>query len=529
MLPKTNPTTTQAWEKLRAHFYKMETVKMQELFAQDTHRTKKMHVQWNDFIIDYSKNRISDETLQLLQTLAEEIGLKQAIHDLFNGEKINETENRSVLHTALRNFSENTKSSDYHQEIFDNLKKMKAFSEKIISGELKGSTAKKFTDILNIGIGGSDLGPKMVVETLSDYKNHLKTHFISNIDADAIDCLLNTLNPETTLVLVVSKSFGTKETLLNAELIKHWFLKNNLDSENHFVGITANQKAALKFGILQQHLFPMWDFVGGRYSLWSAVGLSIALSIGYENFEALLLGAHELDIHFKSEKFSENIPVLLALLTIWYTNFYQFENHVVVPYCSRLQSFTNYLQQLVMESNGKNTDREQNPVNYQTSPAIWGEIGTNSQHAFFQLFHQGTKIIPTDFIGFIKPNKPNKLHDVLLSNMFAQAEALMNGKDLESSNTEDKNAAYKEFYGNRPSTTFLIQKLTPKNLGSLLAIYEHKTFVEGIIWNIYSFDQFGIEYGKVLADTILKEIQENKIGIHDSSTSFLMQQYLEKK
>ena len=530
MLPKINPTGTVAWEKLRRHFFEMQYVKMQELFADDAGRAQKMHLKWNDFLLDYSKNRITSETLQLLFELADEVALRQGIDAMFLGKAINETEKRCVQHTALRTIAEQ-ENLPCQKEIEKTLNAIEYFTGQVISGASKGTTNKAFTDVVNIGIGGSDLGPKMVVEALTDYHNHLKTHFVSNIDKDAIVSLLKQLNPETTLIIVVSKSFTTLETIENALVFKEWLAEHQLTTEQHLIAVSSNIEEAVRFGILRENIFPMWDFVGGRFSLWSAVGISIALAIGFPRFKELLSGAYAMDLHFKTADFRENIPVILALLSIWYNNFYGFETEAVIPYANRLQSLPAYLQQVVMESNGKNIDREGYPVNYQTGTIIWGEIGTNSQHAFFQLFHQGTKIIPTDFIGFAKPFHDSEMHDLLMANFFAQTEGLMNGKesgDTALLNT-DENAAFKTFDGNRPSNTLLIEKLTPKSLGSLLAMYEHKTFVQGLIWNIYSFDQFGVEYGKVLANVIKKELTDKTIGHHDASTRFLLESYLNMK
>lgn len=525
-LPKNNPTETQAWQQLRAHFYEMQFVKMQELFANETERTKKFSIHWNDFLLDFSKNRINNQTVTLLCNLAKELHLKQGINALISGAVINETEKRKVLHTDLRK-PKDTRTN----EVADALKQMQVFTEQVISGELKGTTGKAFTDVVNIGIGGSDLGPKLVTESLADYKNHLNIHYISNIDNDSIECLKQKLNPETTLLILVSKSFTTLETISNADILKKWILTNNLKTQDHLIAVSSNISEAISYGIKENNIFPMWDYVGGRYSLWSTVGLSTALSIGYDQFEELLEGASEMDQHFINTPFAENIPVVLALLSIWYNNFYCFETEAVIPYVDKLKMLPAYLQQVIMESNGKNVDRLGNHVNYETGTIVWGEVGTNSQHAFFQLFHQGTKIIPTDFIGFVNPFYPSDLHDLLMANFFAQTEALMNGKEGKYNVGEraDENAVYKEFGGNRPSNTVLINTLTPKTLGSLLAMYEHKTFVQGYIWNIYSFDQFGVEYGKVLANNIKAELQQNKIGTHDCSTSFLLNYYLQNK
>lgn len=526
LLAKQNPTETQAWQKLRNHFYDMQFVTMQSLFEENTNRVNEFHIKWNDFLVDFSKNRITSQTMNLLVDLANELNLKDGINALVTGKIINETENRKVLHTDLRK-----PVGLQSQEVTEALKQMKSFTEKVLSGEIKGTTNKPFTDVINIGIGGSDLGPKLVTEALSDYKNHLNIHYISNIDNDSIECLKKKLNPETTLIVIVSKSFTTLETISNANIFKSWLVENKLQTQQHLVAVSSNITEAVTYGISENNIFPMWDYVGGRYSLWSAVGLSTALSIGFDQFEELLNGAHEMDEHFIHTSFNQNIPVILALLSVWYNNFYCFETEAVIPYVDKLKMLPAYLQQVVMESNGKNVDRLGNLVNYETGTIVWGEVGTNSQHAFFQLFHQGTKIIPTDFIGFVNPFYPSDLHDLLMANFFAQTEALLNGKEgsYHTDENNDVNAKYKEFKGNRPSNTFLINKLTPKTLGSLLAMYEHKTFVQGYIWNIYSFDQFGVEYGKVLANNIKAELKENAIKQHDCSTTFLLNQYLKSK
>lgn len=525
MLEKLNPTGTLAWQNLRDHFFDLQFVKMQDLFAEDSERAQKFHVKWNDFILDFSKNRISEKTIKLLVDLAKEVSLDKAIEAMFSGKEINETEKRAVLHTALR-------SNNLKDEVSETLNKIETFSNRVINRELVGSKGKPFTDIINLGIGGSDLGPKMVVEALVDYKNHLNSHFISNIDSDTISRKLKSLNPETTLVILVSKSFGTIETLKNAEIVRDWLLSNGMNTEKHLVAVSSNIEKSISFGIHPENIFPMWDWVGGRFSLWSAVGLSISLNLGFSNFKQLLDGAYEMDKHFRTSSFEKNIPVILALISIWYNNFFGFETEAVVPYADCMKTVPSYLQQVIMESNGKNINREGFPVNYETGTIIWGEVGTNSQHAFFQLFHQGTKIIPTDFVGFIEPFQKSELHDLLMANFFAQTEALMNGKDggiFAENNENDQNAAFKSFRGNRPSNTILIQKLTPKTLGSFLAMYEHKTFVQGVIWNIYSFDQFGVEYGKKLAENIAEEFKTRKVGNHDSSTTFLLETFLKRK
>ncbi len=521
----TNPTRTIAWNKLREHFEQVCYVPMQEFFAQDKERATRFHIKWNDFLLDYSKNKISLKTIDLFVELAEELGLKNGIESLFSGQKINVTENRAVLHTALRANKHDAvlvNGQDVVSEVFQVREKIKSFSESIISGERKGYSHKPFTDVVNIGIGGSDLGPAMVTEALKFYKNHLNIHYVSNIDGDGVHETLKQLNPETTLFVIVSKTFTTQETLTNATTIKKWFLEHatSLDISKHFVAVSSNIEKAIDFGISQENIFPMWDWVGGRYSLWSAVGISIALGIGYGNFERLLHGANQLDNHFRTSGFRQNIPVVLAFLSIWYNNFFESETHCVVAYSDYLKKLVPYLQQLVMESNGKSVSRENILVNDQTGNVVFGGIGTDVQHAFFQLLHQGTKLIPTDFIGFSEPLHDNlEHHNKLMANFFAQTEALLNGK-------ENPSNLHKDFHGDKPTNTILIKKLTPENLGALLAIYEHKTFVEGFLWNIFSFDQFGVELGKELATTILSEIENNKIGEHDSSTSLLLKAYL---
>ncbi|KGO80342.1 glucose-6-phosphate isomerase [Flavobacterium cauense R2A-7] len=534
-LENINPTGTVAWQKLRAHFETIAHTPMQKLFTEDGDRTRKFHIQWNDFLLDYSKNRITSETVQLLLALAEEAHLKEAIQNYFSGDKINVTENRAVLHTALRSSEKNilVDGANILTEVEAVQLKIKSFAEAIISGNRKGFTGKTFTDVVNIGIGGSDLGPDMAVEALQFYKNHLNLHFVSNIDGDHVAETIKKLNPETTLFVVVSKTFTTQETLSNAITLKNWFLQSGKaeDVAKHFVAVSTNLEKVTEFGITSENTFPMWDWVGGRFSMWSAVGLSIALAVGYDNFKALLDGAEEMDQHFKNEPFEKNIPILLALLSIWYNNFFGCETEAVIPYSQYLKKLAPYLQQAVMESNGKCVDRNGNPVKYQTGNILWGEPGSNAQHAFFQLIHQGTKLIPCDFIGFKECLHGNKEHhDKLMSNFFAQTEALLMGKtDSELTAEGSKNAflmPFKTFEGNKPTNTLLIKKLTPKTLGSLIAMYEHKIFVQGVIWNIFSYDQFGVEYGKQLATTILEEIQTGTAKPHDSSTTFLLQEFL---
>ncbi len=524
----------------------MQNASMVSMFKDDATRTAQFHLKWNDFVVDYSKNIINKETMNLLLELADEAQLKEAIAKYFDGDIINLTENRAVLHTALRAKSTSDIKVDGENvipEVVEVKGKIKSFTNQIVNGDRKGYTGKAFTDVVNIGIGGSDLGPVMVVEALQYYKNHLNLHFVSNVDGDHVNEIIKKLNPETTLFVIVSKTFTTQETLTNSETIKKWFLESATqeDVAKHFVAVSTNLKNVTEFGINPENVFPMWDWVGGRFSLWSAVGLSISLAVGYDNFEELLNGANEMDNHFKTESFDKNIPVILALLSIWYNNFFGAESEALIPYTQYLQKLAPYLQQGTMESNGKSVGRDGKPVNYQTGTIIWGEPGTNSQHAFFQLIHQGTKLIPTDFIGFVKPLYGNEdHHDKLMSNFFAQTEALMNGKTKEQVQAEfDKQGLSKEkaafllpfkvFTGNKPTNTFLIQKLTPKTLGSLVALYEHKIFVQRIIWNIFSFDQWGVELGKQLANSILDEINSKNINSHDSSTSFLLDHFLKNK
>ncbi|MBP6557332.1 MAG: glucose-6-phosphate isomerase [Flavobacterium sp.] len=545
-LAQINPTNTTAWEKLNQHYAQMKNVSMKEMFTNDTTRAEKFHIQWHDFLVDYSKNIINQDTLNLLQDLAREANLKEAITQYFNGDAINQTENRAVLHTALRSPETATILVDGENvmpEIFAVKNKIKAFSNEVISGQRKGFTGKTFTDVVNIGIGGSDLGPAMVVEALQFYKNQLTVHFVSNVDGDHVNEVLKKLNPETTLFVIASKTFTTQETLSNAETIRAWFLKSATqeDVAKHFVAVSTNIQKVTEFGINPDNIFPMWDWVGGRFSLWSAVGLSISLAVGFDNFDDLLKGANEMDEHFKNDSFDKNIPVVLALLSIWYNNFLGAESEALIPYTQYLQKLAPYLQQGIMESNGKSVGRDGKQVNYQTGTIIWGEPGTNSQHAFFQLIHQGTKLIPTDFIGYVKPLYGNQdHHDKLMSNFFAQTEALLNGKteaqvkaEFEKQNLTGEKADYllpfKVFTGNKPTNTLLIEKLTPKSLGSLVALYEHKIFVQGVIWNIFSYDQWGVELGKQLANSILEEIYSGEVKNHDSSTEFLLKHFLKNK
>ncbi|MDD2820363.1 MAG: glucose-6-phosphate isomerase [Flavobacterium sp.] len=545
-LNTTNPTGTEAWNKLQKHYEKMQTASMHEMFQSDASRVEKFNLKWNDFLVDFSKNRINEETLTLLLELANQVGLKSAISEYFEGGIINQTENRAVLHTALRAKESaviNVEGINVVPEIYEVKSKIKAFTNEITSGLRTGYTGKPFTDIVNIGIGGSDLGPVMAVEALQFYKNHLNVHFVSNVDGDHVNEIIKKLNPETTLFVIVSKTFTTQETLTNSETIREWFLKSATQSDvaKHFVAVSTNLQKVTEFGINPDNVFPMWDWVGGRFSLWSAVGLSISLAVGFDNFDELLNGANEMDEHFKTADFDKNIPVTLALLSVWYNNFFGAESEALIPYTQYLQKLAPYLQQGTMESNGKSVGRDGKPVDYQTGTIIWGEPGTNAQHAFFQLIHQGTKVIPTDFIGFVKPlYGDDNHHDKLMSNFFAQTEALMHGKTQEqvqaefdkqglSKDTAEALLPFKVFTGNKPTNTILIQKLTPKSLGSLIAMYEHKIFVQGIIWNIFSFDQWGVELGKQLANSILEEINTKTIKEHDSSTSFLLNHFLTNK
>ena len=523
-LQSINPTQTAAWQKLQAHFEQTHAIRMQDLFAQDAQRAEKFHIEWQDFLLDYSKNRVSTETMSLLQELAKEAQLSDAIEQYFSGDRINQTENRAVLHTALRS-NETTPllvdGVDVRPEIKKVNAKIEKFSDEVINGQRLGFTGKAFTDVVNVGIGGSDLGPAMVVEALQYYHNHLNVHFVSNVDGDHVQEVLKKLNPETTLFVIVSKTFTTQETLTNAQTIRSWFLQSatSEDIAKHFVAVSTNLQKVSEFGIASDNIFPMWDWVGGRFSLWSAVGLSISLSVGYSHFNGMLNGAFEMDQHFRTTPFEQNMPVTMALLSIWYNNFYGAESEALIPYTQYLQKLAPYLQQGIMESNGKSIGRDGERVAYQTGTIIWGEPGTNSQHAFFQLIHQGTKLIPTDFIGFKQSLYGNKdHHDKLMSNFFAQTEALLIGK------TDP--IPFKNFEGNKPTNTLLIEKLTPASLGKLIALYEHKLFVQGIIWNIFSYDQWGVELGKVLANSILSDIEQKQAAQHDASTTFLLHNYL---
>ncbi len=545
MLENINPTHTQAWEKLEAHFDKAIDFDLNVLFQNDANRFTKFSLKFQDILIDYSKNLINEETQELLLNLAKEMKLTEAIEACFTGDKINQTEDRSVLHTALRNTSDRkviVDGKDVMPEVRDVLQKMKSFSEQIISGEWKGYTGKPISDIVNIGIGGSDLGPLMVTEALKPYKKeNINAHFVSNVDGTHIAETLKGLNPETTLFFVASKTFTTQETMTNAFTARDWFLKVAKDKEHikmHFAALSTNQEAVVTFGIDSNNMFEFWNWVGGRYSLWSAIGLSIACTIGYDNYEKLLLGAHNMDEHFRTTPFDANIPVILALIGIWYNNFYGAETEVILPYDQYLHRFPAYFQQGNMESNGKQVDRNGQGVDYQTGPIIWGEPGTNGQHAFYQLIHQGTKLIPCDFLAPANSQNPiGDHHAKLLANFFAQTEALMKGKSEDAVREELKAAnksedeiefllPFKVFEGNIPTNSILFDTLTPEVLGSLIAMYEHKIFVQGIIWNIFSFDQWGVELGKQLANQILPELADDKeVSTHDSSTNSLINAY----
>lgn len=547
MLTNKNPKTTITWEKLENHFDILKMESLPDLFSSDPKRAEKFSINFNDLYFDFSKNIITTKTLELFNELFAEINLKEAIESYFSGCKINKTENRAVLHTALRNRSNKPvyfEDKDVMPQINAVLDKIKLFSDKIISGNWKGYTDKPITDIVNIGIGGSDLGPVMVTEALKPYKKeNINCYFVSNVDGSHISETLKKVDPETTLFLIASKTFTTQETMTNANSAKQWFLKtakNNEFVKKHFVAISTNAEKVSEFGIDTNNMFEFWDWVGGRFSLWSAIGLSIACTLGYENFEELLLGAHEMDIHFRETNFENNIPVILSALGIWYNNFFEADSHAILPYDQYMHRFAAYFQQGDMESNGKSIDRNGNKVDYQTGPIIWGEPGTNGQHAFYQLIHQGTKLIPCDFMApAISHNKIGDHHKKLMSNYFAQTEALMKGKTKEEVISEFRNEnkseeeinsllPFKVFEGNKPTNSFLFKKLTPKMLGMLIAMYEHKIFVQGIVWNIYSYDQWGVELGKQLAKKILPELEnDDAINSHDSSTNSLINKFKE--
>ncbi|MEZ9406429.1 glucose-6-phosphate isomerase [Vibrio sp. 10N.286.48.F5] len=542
MLKNINPTQTQAWKALTAHFESAQDMDMKELFAQDAKRFESFSTRFgSDILVDYSKNLIDAETMQHLFALANETEVKSAIEAMFSGDAINKTEGRSVLHTALRNRSDKpvmVDGKDVMPAVNAVLAKMELFTHRIVSGEWKGYTGKEITDVVNIGIGGSDLGPYMVTEALTPYKTRLNMHFVSNVDGTHIVETLKPLNPETTLFLVASKTFTTQETMTNAHSARDWFLAeagDNAHVAKHFAALSTNATAVAEFGIDTDNMFEFWDWVGGRYSLWSAIGLSISLSVGFDNFVELLEGAHEMDNHFASTEFESNIPVILALIGIWYNNFHGAESEAILPYDQYMHRFAAYFQQGNMESNGKFVDRDGNPVEYQTGPIIWGEPGTNGQHAFYQLIHQGTKLIPSDFIApAISHNPASDHHQKLMSNFFAQTEALAFGKTKETVEAEFLAAGktaeevaelvpFKVFEGNRPTNSILVKQINPRSLGNLIAMYEHKIFVQGVIWNIFSFDQWGVELGKQLANQILPELADDaQVTSHDSSTNGLI-------
>jgi len=544
MLPRINFTETEAYKYLADHYISINEKNLKQLFAEDEGRFEKFSLIFEDILVDYSKNRIDDTTLALLIQLARECKLDEAIKAMFSGDKINQTEGRQVLHVALREPETGEILVDGKNVVTDVqqvLKKMEKFSNAIISGEWKGYTGKAITDVVNIGIGGSDLGPVMVTEALKAYKNHLNLHFVSNIDGTHIAETLKTVDPETTLFLIASKTFTTQETMTNANTARDWFLNAGAAKEDiakHFAALSTNAKDVSAFGIDTDNMFEFWDWVGGRYSLWSAIGLPIALSIGFDNFKQLLAGAHAADQHFETSEFEINIPVILGLIGIWYINFFDAETQAILPYDQYMHRFAAYFQQGDMESNGKHVDRNGKDVNYETGPIIWGEPGTNGQHAFYQLIHQGTRLIPCDFIAPAQSLNPiGEHHPILLSNFFAQTEALMNGKTKEQVVAELKKegktdeeietlAPFKVFEGNRPTNSILLKKVTPFSLGNLIAFYEHKIFVQGIIWNIFSFDQWGVELGKQLAKSILPELGDDKtVSSHDGSTNGLINQY----
>lgn len=543
MLPKINPTTTPAWKELISHYSEMRQVHMKTLFAADKARFDNMSIRLDDMVFDYSKNIITSETKKHLIALAMECRLKEAVEAMFTGEKINETEHRAVLHTALRNFSGTpvfVDGADVMPGIKGVLHQMKTFCAKVHLGQWKGYTGKKIKHIVNIGIGGSDLGPVMVTEALRPYwVEGIEAHFVSNVDGTHIAETLKNIDPEETLFLIASKTFTTQETMANANTARAWFLASARDEKHiatHFVALSTNEKEVVRFGIAPENMFVFWDWVGGRYSLWSAIGLSIALTIGYDHFEQLLKGAHSADLHFRHAGFEENIPILMGLIGIWYTDFFGANTEAILPYDQYMHRFAAYFQQGNMESNGKQTDRTGKDVTYPTGPIVWGEPGTNGQHAFYQLIHQGTHLIPCDFIiPAISHNPIGDHHRILISNFFAQTEALMNGKsreevekELESVDASKREslAPFKVFKGNRPTNSFLLKKITPHSLGTLIALYEHKIFVQGILWNIFSFDQWGVELGKQLANSILPELEnETPVTTHDSSTNGLISAY----
>jgi len=542
MLARINPEQTAAWKELLNHYKEMRSVHMRDLFLEDAGRFERFSLQFEDIFVDYSKNIITEKTMSLLLSLAEEVKLGHAINSMFEGERINETENRAVLHTALRNMSGSpvyVDGEDVMSGVRSVLQKMKQFSERLVSGDWKGFTGRRITDIVNIGIGGSDLGPVMVTEALKPYaKQGINVHYVSNVDGTHISETLKSLKPETTLFMIASKTFTTQETMTNAHTARNWFLDTAKDEElvkTHFVAISTNTEEVRRFGIDPDNMFVFWDWVGGRYSLWSAIGLSIACYIGFENFLQLLEGAHAMDRHFRGSPFEKNIPVILALISTWYINFFGAATEAILPYDQYMHRFPAYFQQAYMESNGKSVDRWGKPVDYATGQIIWGEPGTNGQHSFYQLIHQGTHMVPCDFIApAVSHNPAGEHHKILLSNFFAQTEALMQGKTYEEAAEElrkagknddeiKKIAPFRVFPGNRPTNSILVRKITPRILGSLIAMYEHKIFVQGVIWNIFSFDQWGVELGKQLAKTILPELSgDATVTGHDASTNGLI-------
>ena len=541
MLPTVNPVESQAWHKLTLHYLEMQAVPMRQLFEEDPQRFNKYHLQFKDMLVDFSKNMLTEETLADLLRLADECNLSEAIEAMFSGQNINQTEGRPVLHVALRNRSNRpifANGKDVMPEVNNVLEQIKSFSGRLLSGEWKGHSGKAITDIVNIGIGGSDLGPLMVTEALRPYHKNMRPHFVSNIDGTHLAETLKRVDADTTLFIIASKTFTTQETMTNAESAKRWFLEKTHqrgDVAKHFVAVSTNEKSVKEFGIAPENMFVFWDWVGGRYSLWSSIGLSIACTIGFENFIELLDGAHAMDNHFKDEPSYKNIPVILAVIGIWYNNFFDAQSEAILPYDQYLHRFAAYFQQGNMESNGKSVDRNGQPVLYQTGPVIWGEPGTNGQHAFYQLIHQGTKVIPCDFLApAVSHNPMGDHHLILLSNFFAQTEALMMGKTEEEVKAELKSKGmteeeisihvpYRVFTGNKPSNSIMFKLLTPRVLGSLIAMYEHKIFVQGVIWNVFSFDQWGVELGKVLAKKILPELSsETEVNSHDSSTNGLI-------
>lgn len=544
MLPTINPAESQSWQRLTLHHMEMQATHLRELFAADPQRFEKFHRKFETTLVDFSKNLVTADTMAILMALAEECNLREAIESMFHGQRINQTEGRPVLHVALRNRSNRpilVNQVDVMPDVNRVLDQMKSFSDRLISGAWKGTTGKAITDIVNIGIGGSDLGPLMVTEALRPYHKSIRPHFVSNIDGTHMAETLRKVNAETTLFIVASKTFTTQETMTNAESAKRWFLDQTNqtgDVAKHFVAVSTNESAVKAFGIAPENMFVFWDWVGGRYSLWSSIGLSIACTIGYEHFIQLLEGAHAMDEHFRTAPFEDNLPVILAMIGIWYGNFFDAQSEAILPYDQYLHRFAAYFQQGNMESNGKSVDRNGQPVLYQTGPIIWGEPGTNGQHAFYQLIHQGTKMIPCDFIAPVKSHNPlGDHHEKLLSNYFAQTEALMMGKSADEVLAELKKSGmsqeeidfhlpYRVFAGNKPSNSILVEEVTPRSLGSLIALYEHKIFVQGVIWNIFSFDQWGVELGKVLAKKILPELSSpGDIASHDSSTNGLINHF----